>query len=70
MSDSEGPLTIDCDDCTMKNTDACRDCVVSYVLDRPDGAVVFDATEERAIRTMGLAGLLPIVRFRPKSKAG
>jgi hypothetical protein len=72
MSDREhSPLDltgmlISCDDCTMQGTDACSDCVVSFILDRPEGAVVFDAAEERALREMNRAGLLPEVRWQAR----
>jgi hypothetical protein len=60
-------LDIDCDTCAMKGTGECKDCVVTYILDRPEGAVIFDAEEERAIRSMVRGGLLPIVRWRPRN---
>lgn len=63
-------MLISCDECRMQGTDACRDCVVTYLLDRPEGAVVFDAEEERALRTMSRSGLLPDVRWERKSGAG
>ena len=45
----EGGLTIDCDHCALQATDACSDCVVSFLLDRePDDAVVIDADDARA----------------------
>lgn len=56
-------LVLDCDECAMRATQACDGCVVSYLLDRPEGAVIFDVAEERAIRSMSGAGLLPGVRF-------
>ncbi len=60
----EAALTIECDCCTLRNTDACDDCVVSYVLGRePDDAVVIDADEARAMRMLERAGLLPTLRF-------
>lgn len=60
-------MLISCDDCSMQGTDACDDCVVSYIIERPEGAVVFDAAEERAIREMTRAGLLPGVRWQARS---
>lgn len=63
-------MLISCDDCRMQGTDACNDCVVTYLLDRPDGAVVFDADEERALREMNRAGLLPEVKWQPRSDTG
>jgi hypothetical protein len=61
---------LDCDTCAMKDTDACKDCVVTYILQRPEGAVVYDAAEERALRTMASAGLLPLPRWEPREAAG
>ncbi len=60
----EGGLTIDCDCCALRNTDACDDCVVSFLLERePDDAVVIDADEARAMRMLERAGLVPTLRF-------
>ena len=56
--------TVDCDSCVMRDTDACSDCVVSFLLERdPDDAVVIDADEARAMRMLERAGLLPALRF-------
>ena len=69
--DSEPPdgLTIDCDCCVLRNTAACDDCVVSFLLERePDDAVVIDADEARAMRMLERAGLVPSLRF--SSRAG
>jgi hypothetical protein len=59
-------MLISCDECRMQGTDACDDCVVSFIVERPEGAVVFDAAEERAIRAMTGAGLLPGVRWEAR----
>lgn len=57
------PLTIDCDECAMQDTDACGDCVVTFICSREPGeAVVVDVAEERAIRLLSSAGLLPELR--------
>lgn len=56
-------MRIDCGDCAMQHTDTCDDCIVTYLLDRPAGAVVFDVEEERAIRTLQERGLAPTSRF-------
>jgi len=63
-------MLISCDDCRMQGTEACDDCVVSYILDRSSEAVVFDAVEERAIREMNRAGLLPGVRWERREMTG
>jgi hypothetical protein len=56
-------LTISCDDCRMQDTDACADCVVTFICGRePEDAIVIDAVEERAVRLLGRAGLVPLLR--------
>lgn len=63
-------LTIDCDGCIMQGTDACDDCVVSFICGRePDDALVFDVAEERAIRTLGRGGLVPPLRHHEKASS-
>ena len=63
-TDDAGGLTIDCDCCALRDTAACDDCVVSFLLERePDDAVVIDADEARAMRMLGRAGLVPELRF-------
>ena len=56
-------MSISCDDCQLRDTDACGDCLVSFVLGRdPDDAVVVDVEEARAIRLLSGAGLVPALR--------
>ncbi len=35
MDTTTTSITIDCDQCVMRSTDACSDCVVTHVLDGP-----------------------------------
>jgi hypothetical protein len=68
-TDVEAAVTIDCDCCALRNTNACDDCVVSFLLERePEDAVVIDADEARAMRMLERAGLVPTLRF--SSRAG
>jgi hypothetical protein len=61
-------LVIDCENCALQATDACDDCVVSFLLDRePDDAIVIDADEARAMRMLERAGLVPTLRFSHKA---
>jgi len=54
---------IDCDECVMQHTEACDGCVVSFVTSRePGDALVIDVAEERAMRALQRAGLLPDLR--------
>jgi hypothetical protein len=56
-------ISISCDDCHLQATDACDDCLVSFVLGRePDDAVVIDVAEARALRMLSGAGLVPRLR--------
>jgi hypothetical protein len=64
VTDSARPtISISCDDCELQHTDACADCLVTFVLGRePEDAVVVDVAEARAIRMLGRAGLVPELR--------
>jgi hypothetical protein len=58
---------IDCDECVMQHTQACDDCVVTFVLSRePGDALVIDADEERAVRALQRAGLVPDLRHHAR----
>ena len=52
----------------MAGTSACDDCIVSFIVNRePGDAVVVDADEERALRSLSDGGLVP--RLRHESPA-
>jgi hypothetical protein len=58
-------MTISCDECSMRSTPACADCVVTFICDRePDDAVIVDVAEERALRLLGRSGLVPVLRHQ------
>jgi hypothetical protein len=64
-------LTIDCDGCIMQGTEACTDCVVTFICSRaPDDAVIFDVNEERALRLLGRSGLVPPLRYLEAAEPG
>ena len=64
-------FTISCDDCTMRATDACADCVVTFLCGRePDDAVTIDLAEQRAVRLLADAGLVPRLRHQAGQPAG
>jgi dihydroxyacid dehydratase/phosphogluconate dehydratase len=61
-------ITISCGDCSMQGTAACDDCVVSFICGRqPDDAVIIDADEERAVRLLARAGLVPRLRHQRRT---
>ena len=63
-------LTIDCDTCVMQHSEACDDCVVSYLVGHVPGTpVVLDFEERRAYELLNDAGLVPSSRFVPRSDA-
>jgi hypothetical protein len=52
----------------MQHTDACEDCVVNVICSRePDEAVVVDFDELRALRLLGDAGLVPVLRHERRT---
>jgi hypothetical protein len=58
-------LVISCDTCCMRATPACDDCVVTFLCERAgDEAVVLDLAEQRAVRLLADAGLVPTLRHR------
>jgi len=59
----DGVSIISCDDCVMKGTSTCEDCVVTFICNRgEDDAVVIDVADARAVRLLGEAGLVPRLR--------
>ncbi len=68
MAAAPASFTISCEDCTMRATPACDDCVVTFICSRePDEAVVIDVEDIRAIRLLGDVGLVPQLRHRPRT---
>ena len=64
----QAAFTIDCDTCTMQHTDACGDCIVTFICSRePDEAVIIPLAEYCALREMGEAGLVPKLRHEHRA---
>ena len=55
-------MLIDCETCVAP-PDACRDCVITALLERPPVPVEFDEDEASAIGSLVHAGLLPPLRL-------
>jgi hypothetical protein len=56
---------ISCETCTMRHRDVCDDCVVTFICGREaDDAVVLDLAEQRAVRMLAAAGLVPELQHR------
>jgi hypothetical protein len=65
-------MQIDCRECAHQGTDQCDECVVTFILEREEGPVVVDADEARALRSLGEAGLIPLLQLerRPPPEPG
>ena len=62
---SSGSLIIDCDECVLQESNACGDCIVTFLCGvESDAPVAIDLAEVRAMRTLGEAGLAPPLRHR------
>ena len=62
---NDSVLSISCDSCAMRASHWCADCVVTFLCERPaDDAVVLDLDEQRAVRLLAQAGLVPVLRHR------
>ncbi|HET9541980.1 MAG TPA: hypothetical protein VFP02_02790 [Acidimicrobiales bacterium] len=61
-------MRIDCDECVQQHTATCGECVVTFLLGREaDDAVVIDVAEERQLRLLQDAGLVPALRHQPRT---
>lgn len=61
-------LSISCEDCTAQGTEACADCVVTFICGRePGDALIIDAEEQRAVRLLAQAGLVPGLRHERRT---
>lgn len=60
-------MKIDCTQCEMYRSDHCDDCLVTALLHPPEGAVDIDDELANPLGTLSQAGLIPILRFRPRT---
>jgi len=60
-------MKIDCTACEMYRSAHCDDCLVTALLHPPDGVVEIDEELDDPLRTLSGAGLIPVLRFRPRS---
>lgn len=69
MDTTSPSFTIDCDTCVMQHTDACGDCVVTFICSRePGDALVVDLNEYRALELLAESGLVPELRHRDRPR--
>ena len=63
-------MLIDCNGCKMQDTEACRDCVVSFVLYDLAGPLEMDEDQAEALDLLADVGLVPDLRLVPRSASG
>ena len=61
---SDDALVIDCDLCDYSGTQACDDCMVTYLCREDRSSVVVELSEVRALRKLSRAGLVPELKLR------
>ena len=62
-------MKIDCTQCEMYRSDHCNDCLVTALLHPPEGLVDIDEDLADPLGTLSDAGLIPVLRFRPREPA-
>jgi hypothetical protein len=65
-------MLIDCSTCAMQHTAHCDGCIVHALMEpapRRGDAMVMDADEERALRELAKAGLIPEIRMKPRRRS-
>jgi hypothetical protein len=61
-------MRIDCTQCAMYRSEHCDDCLVTALVRPVGGAVELDEDLDRPLATLAGAGLVPVLRFRPRSR--
>jgi len=57
-------MLIDCDTCSVRGT-ACRDCVVTVILNHSARPIELDDAEQDAVGSLAAVGLVPPLRVVP-----
>lgn len=67
--DQNSVFTISCDECVMRATSACGECVVTFLLDEssarersPTALADLDDEQARVVQLFGRAGMVPRLR--------
>ena len=61
-------MKIDCRSCEMYRSEACDDCLVTALLHPPDAQVDIDEEFDGPLGALAGAGLIPVLKFRPRSQ--
>jgi hypothetical protein len=60
-------MRIECTECEMFESSHCDDCLVTALLHPPDGIVEIDEDLDAPLQALSGAGLIPVLRFRPRA---
>ncbi len=59
-------MRIDCTQCEMYRTEHCDDCLVTALLHPPAVPIEIDRDLDPPLQALSDAGLIPVLRFRPR----
>jgi hypothetical protein len=62
-------MKIDCTQCEMYRSDHCADCLVTALLHPPEGQLDIDQDLDLSLEALTGAGLIPVLKFRRKSRS-
>lgn len=63
-------MKIDCTECEMYQSSHCDDCLVTAMLHPADVPIDIEAELEPPLDTLSRAGLIPVLKFRPRDARG
>lgn len=67
-SGGEHVIEVDCGRCELAGSEACDDCLVSFVIGQPGcQGIAADAEESTVVRLLSGAGLVPALRHLPRT---
>ena len=59
-------MRIECGECEMYQSSHCDDCLVTALLHPIEDVVEIDETLDASLQTLSGAGLIPVLKFRPR----
>ncbi len=62
-------MRIECSTCEMYRSAHCDDCLVTALLHPPNAVVDIDEDLDPGLQALSGAGLIPILKFRPRAPA-
>lgn len=60
-------MKIVCNECEMFESSHCEDCLVTALLHPPEGSVEIDDELDPSLQALSGAGLIPVLKFRPRA---